>query len=491
MKTFNTGTRSKTEVVITDGIMAIGKSSKLIETLNAGVWNGSANKECYLIIVPYLEEVQRYIDECPELNFTQPDNAHGTKSKSLLRMLQDNRNIVTTHKMFELWSEEIRDAVCFGQYNIIIDEEVSCVEPINMTAHSKKELLRCNYITVDEETGQVDWDFSESDDSDGTYNGSFPKIRRFCKSGSVFFFGSKNKIGEFMIWNLPTDFFEVGKTLRVMTFRFKFSIIRCYLDFHKMPYRIEYPDKEVQREMQRRAAKHIKFLPVPKVIKEMVKGTRGAMSVAWYGNRSKTELKAIGKAVSNYLSRTAKVKADDLLCTYPKSLLEDKSLTIPGYKNKEEGEGPWIACNTNGTNKFSDRHTIAYLHNIFPNVVLHKFFVMNGIRFDQEEFALSTLLQYIWRTAIRLPEPEDIQIMLPSLRMHKLLQDWIDAELRFDEEGIMYKLVDPQGEVVEFANMADFCMVHDLDKTAIRRVLNGERKSHKRYRLELDATEDF
>jgi hypothetical protein len=42
---------------------------------------------------------------------------------------------------------------------------------------------------------------------------------------------------------------------------------------------------------------------------------------------------------------------------------------------------------------------------------------------DKEAYALSEMVQWIWRSAIR--KGEDIWIYIPSRRMRTLLQDWL------------------------------------------------------------------
>ena len=48
---------------------------------------------------------------------------------------------------------------------------------------------------------------------------------------------------------------------------------------------------------------------------------------------------------------------------------------------------------------------------------------MNNISVDEDGFALSEMLQFIWRSAIR--EGKDIWVYIPSIRMRNLLKQWI------------------------------------------------------------------
>jgi len=57
------------------------------------------------------------------------------------------------------------------------------------------------------------------------------------------------------------------------------------------------------------------------------------------------------------------------------------------------------------------------------NPFIKNFFTMNNISVDEDGFALSEMLQFIWRSAIR--EGKDIWVYIPSIRMRNLLKQWI------------------------------------------------------------------
>ena len=57
------------------------------------------------------------------------------------------------------------------------------------------------------------------------------------------------------------------------------------------------------------------------------------------------------------------------------------------------------------------------------NVSTKSFYKRYNVQVSEEGYALSTMLQWIWRSAIR--EGKDINIYIPSKRMRTLLIDWI------------------------------------------------------------------
>lgn len=45
---------------------------------------------------------------------------------------------------------------------------------------------------------------------------------------------------------------------------------------------------------------------------------------------------------------------------------------------------------------------------------------------QEEQFALSEMIQFIWRSAIRDNKP--IKLYIPSVRMRNLLEKWIEEQ---------------------------------------------------------------
>lgn len=80
-------------------------------------------------------------------------------------------------------------------------------------------------------------------------------------------------------------------------------------------------------------------------------------------------------------------------------------------------------CNARATNEYSGRHHLAYLINVYDNPFVIRWFEEHGATVDNDNFALSQLLQWIWRSAIRNDEPVDLY--LPSSRMRRLLMNWL------------------------------------------------------------------
>lgn len=142
------------------------------------------------------------------------------------------------------------------------------------------------------------------------------------------------------------------------------------------------------------------------------------MSKNWYKNR-KEILKTLKNNTENYFKNIAKAKSSDIIWT-----------TFKDFEQQVRGRGytkSFVSSNLRATNEYSDRHNLAYTINKFLNPIIEKFFQTHDVKVDEEMFALSELIQWVWRSAIR--EDEEINLYLPSKRMREVLYKWLDDEI--------------------------------------------------------------
>ena len=69
-----------------------------------------------------------------------------------------------------------------------------------------------------------------------------------------------------------------------------------------------------------------------------------------------------------------------------------------------------------------------YCCNWYEHPEIIKFFKQYNIEVAQDKTALSNLLQWIWRSNIRVPDSNKIiDIYIPSKRMRRLFLDWLNG----------------------------------------------------------------
>lgn len=110
--------------------------------------------------------------------------------------------------------------------------------------------------------------------------------------------------------------------------------------------------------------------------------------------------------------------------------------TFKGYQNILKGKGyakGFIPFNSRATNEYREKSNIAYLVNVYPHGDIISYMVSNNIKIDLDHYALSTLLQTLFRTRIRnfkdSNQNREINLYLPSSRMRTLLEKWLNNEI--------------------------------------------------------------
>ena len=103
-------------------------------------------------------------------------------------------------------------------------------------------------------------------------------------------------------------------------------------------------------------------------------------------------------------------------------------------RNNLSGKGytrSFLPFNARAKNEYKNRKYLIYAVNIFMRTPEKLFYQKHGIDVNEDMFALSTMVQWIWRSAIR--DGDEIYIYIPSKRMRTLLINWMES-LSDDEE---------------------------------------------------------
>jgi len=358
--------------------MGSGKTQAAIKMMNT-------NNEKYMYITPYLSEVERIIRSCPNKNFKQPER-YGTKINGIKDLLRKKSNIVTTHALFRLFDDEIIE-MC-KEYVLIMDEVTDVIEPYYIGRKDLDVLLdRFVYI----ENNLLKW--KEKDYG----SGKFMQEKKLCDIGSLAMYGNV------ILWLFPIKVFKAFKETYVLTYMFDAQMQRYYYDYYGLEYKyIEFTNRDYEIKINIYEGKM-----------NLIGEEDYSLSRTWY---DKNDLKKLKNNTQNYFTNILKSKSNNNIWT-----------TFKDYQSTLSGKGytrGYIPSNMRATNEYQDRTAIVYLMNKFINPYIKQFFEVNGIKIDEDRYALSELLQFIWRSGIR--QGKEINIYIPSKRMRNLLKNWIE-----------------------------------------------------------------
>ena len=104
----------------------------------------------------------------------------------------------------------------------------------------------------------------------------------------------------------------------------------------------------------------------------------------------------------------------------------DNPKTAGFCKNSRMFAARWVANTTRGTNDYIDCSTAIYLWDQHLNPYVSRWLGLANDKAANDRYAVTELVQWLYRTAVRRGEP--VTLYMPSPRMRRLLSSWLDAE---------------------------------------------------------------
>ena len=400
---------------IVDAVCGAGKTTAVINMINE-----SDEEQKYLYITPFLDEVKRVKESCPQKHFKTPKFENGgTKLDSIKKLLAKGENIVSTHALFQKFDNAVMEIIRLNNYTLVMDEVAQVVDDFPITQYDYDNLTN-TYVYIEEDTKQLVWRKEYED-----YKGEFDNYKRLCELGSLVHYGGEKKL---MVWLFPIKCFNAFDNIYILTYMFKSQLQSWYYDYYGLPYEflsvdgdsldtyhlIEYDDNK--NYIKYDYSKLIHILDNEKM--NRIGELDYSLSSTWYERNINENIiiKNLKNNMLNFFYNILHSSSKDNIWT-----------TFKEYQNKLKGKGyskGFIPVNSRATNEYKDRFNIAYPVNRFLNPYVKNFFTSNNIKINEDGWALSEMLQFIWRSAIR--DGKEINVYIPSKRMRNLLKAWIE-----------------------------------------------------------------
>lgn len=420
---------------VVDSVMGSGKTSAMINYINE-----SDDNTHFIYVTPYLTEVKRIIESCPNKKFEEPQLSFDrkkkktTKIKGLQELLKEQKNIVTTHSLFHRFNDEIIDLCYNFDYVLIMDEVTDVINEYNnildegqqpISRSDVKMLLDEKYIRV-ENGCMIKWNDEKHD-----YTGRFEDIRHKADSDCLAMYGQ-----DIMLWLFPIKMFKAFRKIYILTYLFSGQLQKYYYDYFGLKYNKLYAFKNNEgkyvftskRQNYKKNYSELIDIITDKKINQ-IGDNSDSLSKSWYTRNIKSPVIEILKKNLSNLYKNKKLKYDIESKEYVKASANDVIwTTFKSYKNNvkvKNFSGTFVSCNMRATNEYSNASVVMYPINMYINPFLKNFFVHNNIPVYEEAFSLSEMLQFIWRSRIR--NDEKITVYVPSKRMRTLLENWIKA----------------------------------------------------------------
>ncbi|MED1863264.1 hypothetical protein P4V41_07330 [Fictibacillus nanhaiensis] len=406
-----------TIIKVVDSIMGSGKTSAAINLMKE-----APSDKNFVFITPFLPEVERIKDSIDKdiRRFHDPkihmsEGKLNTKLDSLHKLLANNKDIVSTHALFKRATDETKSLIHAGDYTLILDEVMDVVEQLKINKNDLELLFNQELIYL--EDGFIKWNENKKD-----FETRYDDIRDMALNNNLIYFRET-----ILIWTFPVEVFKAFKEVYILTYLFDSQLQKYYYDLHDLKYE-KYIAEQVEGKYiitnNEANTKHIK-----QSIKEKINIYEGnlnnigdedfSLSSSWYEKKSTHTKGKLKNNIGNYFKNKVKSSSEEAMWT-----------TFKKQKDKLKGQGytkGFVSCTARATNVYKDKKNLAYTINRFINPIISGFFNEKGIELNQNKYALSELVQWIWRSAIR--DGKEINLYIPSKRMRKLLIDWLDDKL--------------------------------------------------------------
>ena len=224
-----------------------------------------------------------------------------------------------------------------------------------------------------------------------------------------------------LVWTFPISIFEAFDEVFILTYMFNGQ--KAYYEYNNVDIQNLYiKDFKLTTEVQKyNYSEQKKLITVIEDEKlNAIGANRGSLSLSWFKRNNNSLLI---KQLQNNISNFFKHKADGV------PINQKLWTTFKEYSDIIKGKGytnAFVPINIRATNDYKESTAVAYIANRYMKPTLKHFFESEGIVVDEDSYALSELIQFIYRSAIRDNKP--ITVYIPSKRMRELFKEWINKK---------------------------------------------------------------
>lgn len=413
-----------TDIKIVDAICGSGKTTWVFEHIR------SHPDRKWVFVSPYLDEAGdgnskgRIQNELPELHFKSPATTP-SKTADFLRLAQKGRNIAITHKLFTGFTPEVAEVLREQEYHLVIDETIDLVQFYDdINSQDVKFLILAGMVICDPKTGMLAWNSEKWPN----YTGRDIKIKQLCEMNCLWLYGD-----DVLIQRIPPTCMKACKTVTILTYLFEASLMHCWMQLNSMPWEYHQPESMRTNKQIKDIIRPLITLTQPtKLITDLQRSSQGLyvtniFKKGWYDSiATDDDFHSIKKSIEITLKKD--MGRGEVFWTTFKDY--EPKLQGIGYTRAKKVNGelrkPFVSKNMRASNEYRDCVNCIYTVNIYPHGSLNNHLISYGVVLDQELYALSELIQFIFRGSIRDHKPMHLYIL--SDRMRRLFTEWLATD---------------------------------------------------------------
>lgn len=411
--------------------MGSSKTNKVIQ------WMKDNPQEKYIYVIPNLSELQDTEESDSRIlsiGFKTPEVSieYKTKRDDFYAKLCASESIACTHALYKMLERKHLDKIKELGYIIVIDEEVNLID--NYVAASTADLvslLNDGKVEINSDDGLVIWIADEKVtepylDKNHKHNKFYRHIiNEYIYTSRC----TKSEDGKyknvFMTSQLTKDLISCAKRLIIITYLFQGSILESFLTLKGFKVK-KFEDIGIVETPLDEIVSRITLLPYDKRM------AKYKMNATWWNSVSKEDV----LAVNNFIRRVAtKVgyPSDEVMWTCSSKRVREVAskkvqyyVAPSGYTKDSKGETLWISCSMRATNKYRHKKLAIHCYDRYPHVSVATYLQDYGVKVDRDRFAISELLQWLFRGNARVENGEMV-LAIASKRMYDLYVKWTEG----------------------------------------------------------------
>ena len=401
-------------VEVLDRVMGAGKTNAILQWLQPEM--------NFIFVTPLLSEAEERIGsvrpdlavKCPlATNVKVGEEWVCSKTEDMLHLLQARENIATTHALLRGCDERHWKLIQQFGYTIVLDEEINLIEAYDGVPTADMMWLFDNgHLSVSGEAGQLVFE-----DTSVIEDFKYADVKEMCRKKMLYAAKRSNK---FIVSCLPIDVLLCSKRVIILTYMFEGSILEQFLTLHGVQWK---PFDEV-------SVPHIKPSEYAHLLTQVNDRyykpyEKLKLSQSGWARMTPEDVKQVEKTLNNIFSG---LHADVCAFAVPKYYVQrtgrmKNRLVKPRGKIHQEKQQTWLYPKCRATNEYANKTTLVYALDIYPNAAVQAYLKDMGCEVDESKYALSQLVQWLWRGCIRNGEPMTVAVLAP--RMRKLFEKWL------------------------------------------------------------------
>lgn len=381
-----------------DAPMGSGKTTAIIKRVK------TTNKK-FLIVTPLITEAERFRDNAGCLVTKSED-----KQEELLALAKTQKNICITHKLFSMLTFETLKAL--EGYSLIIDEEMYLINtfgyPEGFSKHDIDVLISAGYLSLNKDTQSL---YTIKDKKcAGILSPLYKKISSAMVTNDIYM------SGETYICCKKRTVWDFFSDITICSYRLPYSLLRAYCSLNNIATIYQHIENGEIVE----GYSDIKPTNLQRLVLYTPQKLNCSCSLHWYQTHT-DDIKTLVSSFNKWRERhiPAEYRKSYFWTTF-KDYNEMVAKTTKKITTKK-----FVSCTTKATNAYSGCHVVGVFMQHFLNVPIKQFLSAQGIKVNEEEYALSELLQFVWRSNIRTEDTAPVYVFIGSKDLYARLSAWI------------------------------------------------------------------